>query len=215
MATSSVALPYPAKPYRLQQRCQSIAPHSGVCRIVVVTLDCLERVANAAIAGHRQAYLRARFFVNPSSTSRFIVGFRRKLGVNPDCTSSATADQQKLIRILGSYVAITFGIRLELAMPQNNVRQLNKERDALQAVYGLYMRHRQLAEVMDISAKSLSNTMRRSQEPNIVYLRRNTVRLGRRIRYPVLCVAEALVLDDEELARRLKECEKGGSADDK
>ena len=99
-------------------------------------------------------------------------------------------------------------------MPMDNVSQLHKERDALQAVYGLYMRHRQLAELMGISAKSLSNTMRRSQEPNILYLRRNTVRLGRRIRYPVLCVAEALVLDDEELARRLKECDGRGSGND-
>jgi len=98
-------------------------------------------------------------------------------------------------------------------MPQNKVSQLNKERATLQAVYGLYMRHRQLAKVMDISPKSLSNTMRRSQEPNIVYLRRNTVRLGRRIRYPVLCVAEALVLDDAELVRRLEALEEGGSAD--
>ena len=97
-------------------------------------------------------------------------------------------------------------------MSQDNVSQLNKERDALQAVYGLYMRHRQLAEVMDISPKSLSNTMRRSQEPNIEYLRRNTVRLGRRIRYPVLSVAEALVLDNEELERRLQAFEEGGSA---
>ena len=96
-------------------------------------------------------------------------------------------------------------------MAQDKVSQLNRERDALQTVYGLYMRHRQLAEVMNISSKSLSNTMRRSQEPNIVYLRRNTVRLGRRIRYPVLCVAEALVLDDDELARRLKEGDAGGS----
>lgn len=98
-------------------------------------------------------------------------------------------------------------------MPMDNVSQLHKERDALQAMYGLYMRHRQLAELMGISAKSLSNTMRRSQEPNIVYLRRNTVRLGRRIRYPVHCVAEALVLNDEELARRLQAREEGGSAD--
>lgn len=99
-------------------------------------------------------------------------------------------------------------------MSMDNVSQLHKERDALQAVYGLYMRHRQLAELMGISAKSLSNTMRRSQEPNIEYLRRNTVRLGRRIRYPVLCVAEALVLDNEELARRLKARGAGGSAHD-
>ena len=99
-------------------------------------------------------------------------------------------------------------------MAQDKVSQLNRERDALQTVYGLYMRHRQLAEVMNISTKSLSNTMRRSQEPNIVYLRRNTVRLGRRIRYPVLCVAEALVLDDDELARRVKDCDAGGSAHD-
>ena len=96
-------------------------------------------------------------------------------------------------------------------MARDKVRQLNRERDTLQAVYGLYMQHRQLAEVMNISSKSLSNTMRRSQVPNIVYLRWNMVRLGRRIRYPVLCVAEALVLDDEELARRLKECDAGGS----
>jgi len=99
-------------------------------------------------------------------------------------------------------------------MPNSNVSRLHTERDALQAVYGLYMRHRQLAELMGISAKSLSNTMRRSQEPNIVYLRRNTVRLGRRIRYPVHCVADALVLDDKELSRRLNDTDAGGSAND-
>jgi hypothetical protein len=99
-------------------------------------------------------------------------------------------------------------------MAKDKVSQLNRERDALQAVYGLYMQNRQLAEVMNISSKSLSNTMRRSQEPNVVYLRCNTVRLGRRIRYPVLCVAEALVLDDDELVRRVKEGDAGGSTHD-
>lgn len=134
--------------------------------------------------------------------------------MNHKRNSSATADRQTLIRIPGPHVAFASGVRWELGMPQNEVSQLDKERAALQAVYGLYMRHRQLAKVMDISPKSLSNTMRRSQEPNIVYLRRNTVRLGRRIRYPVLCVAEALVLDDAELVRRLEALEDGGSADD-
>lgn len=99
-------------------------------------------------------------------------------------------------------------------MPQDKVSQLNRERDALQAVYGLYMRNRELAEAMKISSKSLSNTLRRSQAPNIVYLRSNAVRLGRRVRYPVLCVAEALVLGDYELTRRLEEGDAGGSTHD-
>ncbi|ANO49985.1 hypothetical protein BA177_01000 [Woeseia oceani] len=139
--------------------------------------------------------------------------FRVKSNLTLFRNSIAAAGQLTLYRILGSYAAIPFRIRWEVTMPMDNVSQLDKERDALQAVYGLYMRHRQLAELMGISAKSLSNTMRRSQEPNIVYLRRNTVRLGRRIRYPVHCVAEALVLNDEELARRLQAREEGGSAD--
>ena len=138
-------------------------------------------------------------------------GFPLKPNLTRFRNSIAAAGQLTLYRILGSCAAISSRIRLEETMPMDNVSQLHKERDALQAVYGLYMRHRQLAELMGISAKSLSNTMRRSQEPNVVYLRRNIVRLGRRIRYPVHCVAEALVLDDEELARRLKECDAGGS----
>ena len=141
-------------------------------------------------------------------------GFRVKSNLNRLCNSIAAAGQLTLYWILGSGAAISSRIRLEVTMPMDNVSQLHKERDALQAVYGLYMRHRQLAELMGISAKSLGNTMRRSQEPNIVYLRRNKVRLGRRIRYPVRCVAEALVLENEELARRLKECDAGGSAND-
>ena len=138
-------------------------------------------------------------------------GFRVKSDLNRLRNSIAAAGQLTVYRILGSCTAITSRIRLEVTMPMDNVSQLHKERDALQAVYGLYMRHRQLAELMGISTKSLSNTMRHSQEPNIVYLRRNT---GRRIRYPVLCVAEALVLDDAELGRRLQACEEGGSGDE-
>lgn len=141
-------------------------------------------------------------------------GFPMKSNLTQFRNYIAAAGQLTLYRNLGSCAANSSRIRLEITMQMGNVRQLNKERDTLQAVYGLYMRHRQLAELMGISPKSLSNTMRRSQEPNIVYLRRNTVRLGRRIRYPVLCVAEALVLDDEELSRRLKECDAGGSVND-
>ncbi len=85
---------------------------------------------------------------------------------------------------------------------------------ALTEQYGPLLRHNQVAEVLDVSPESLGNTMRRSREPNVVYLKCKKLRFGRRVRYSAVAVAEALVLDHGELHRRLAEAKKDGSDDE-
>lgn len=97
---------------------------------------------------------------------------------------------------------------METAMgkPLDEVQKLLTEQ------YGPLMRHDQVAEFLDVSPESLGNTMRRSHEPNVVYLRRNKLRFGRRVRYSAIAVAEALVLDHAELKRRLEDFVEAGTA---
>ena len=90
------------------------------------------------------------------------------------------------------------------------VNPVNEIQQVLAAEYGPFLRHCQVAEVLDVSPESLSNTMRRSREPNVVYLRLRKLRFGRRVRYSAITVAEALVLDSHELERRMKESDEGG-----
>ena len=89
---------------------------------------------------------------------------------------------------------------------------LDEVQKMLTEQYGPLMRHDQVAEVLDVSPESLGNTMRRSHEPNVVYLKRNKLRFGRRVRYSAIAVAEALVLDHAELARRLEGIAEGVAA---
>jgi hypothetical protein len=93
-----------------------------------------------------------------------------------------------------------------IAKPLDEVQRMLTEQ------YGPLMRHDQVAEVLDVSPESLGNTMRRSHEPNVVYLKRNKLRFGRRVRYSAIAVAEALVLDHAELARRLEGFIEAGAA---
>lgn len=85
----------------------------------------------------------------------------------------------------------------------------------LTARYGPLLRHDQVAEVLDVSPKSLSNTLRRSQEPNVLYLNSTKLHFGRRVRYQAVSVAEALALHSEELQRRLTALRDGGSGNGK
>ena len=93
-----------------------------------------------------------------------------------------------------------------IANPLGEVQKMLTEQ------YGALMRHDQVAEVLDVSPESLGNTMRRSHEPNVVYLKRNKLRFGRRVRYSAIAVAEALVLDHAELTRRLEVFIEAGAA---
>ncbi|HET6628893.1 MAG TPA: hypothetical protein VFG91_03870 [Woeseiaceae bacterium] len=77
--------------------------------------------------------------------------------------------------------------------------------------YGPLLRHDQVADVLSVSPKSLHNTLRRSQAPNVLYLNLKKLRFGRRVRYQAISVAEALTLDPEELKRRLAAWRNGGS----
>lgn len=94
----------------------------------------------------------------------------------------------------------------------NSVEALQQ---VLTARYGPLLRHDQVAELLDVSPKSLSNTLRRSQEPNVLYLSLKKLRFGRRVRYQAISVAEALALDPEELQRRLAALRNGGSGSGK
>lgn len=80
---------------------------------------------------------------------------------------------------------------------------------ALTEQYGPLLRHDQVAKVLDVSPESLGNTLRRSREPNVMYLKRKKLRFGRRVRYSAITVAEALVLDHDELKRRMSVADRG------
>tara|TARA_R110002049_G_scaffold20717_6_gene75925 strand:- start:6410 stop:6724 length:315 start_codon:yes stop_codon:yes gene_type:complete len=101
---------------------------------------------------------------------------------------------------------------MESVMETAIANPLDEVQKMLTEHYGPLMRHDQVAEVLDVSPESLGNTMRRSHEPNVVYLKRNKLRFGRRVRYSAITVAEALVLDHAELARRLEGFVEGGAA---
>lgn len=87
--------------------------------------------------------------------------------------------------------------------------------EALAAKYGPLLRHDQVAEVLDVSSESLSNTLRRSREPNVLYLKLKKLRFGRRVRYQAISVAEALALGPEELEERLTALRTRGSGNGK
>ncbi|MEX0706504.1 MAG: hypothetical protein WD078_00965 [Woeseia sp.] len=80
---------------------------------------------------------------------------------------------------------------------------------ALTERYGPLLRHDQVAKVLDVSPESLGNTLRRSREPNVMYLKKKKLRFGRRVRYSAIAVAEALVLDHDELTRRMSVADRG------
>lgn len=90
----------------------------------------------------------------------------------------------------------------------NSVEALQQ---ALTARYGPLLRHEHVAELLDVSPKSLSNTLRRSREPNVRYLNLKRLRFGRRVRYQASSVAEALALAPYELEQKLAELRNGGS----
>lgn len=89
---------------------------------------------------------------------------------------------------------------------------VDEVRRALMEQYGPLLRHDQVAEVLDVSPESLGNTMRRSREPNVVYLKLQKLRFGRRVRYSAKAVAEALVLDHDELSQRMSIADGGVDA---
>lgn len=91
------------------------------------------------------------------------------------------------------------------------VSAVSELQQLLTAEYGPFLQHHQVAEVLSVSPESLSNTMRRSREPNVVYLRLKKLRFGRRVRYSAIAVAEALALDHSEIKRRLQASDEGGS----
>lgn len=92
---------------------------------------------------------------------------------------------------------------MEKEMLSGTVTPVEEIGHALTEQYGPLLRHDQVAKVLDVSPESLGNTMRRSREPNVMYLKRKKLRFGRRVRYSAIAVAEALVLDHDELKRRM------------
>jgi hypothetical protein len=104
-------------------------------------------------------------------------------------------------------------------MEQAVGRIATKSKEALQQVltgrYGPLLRHDQVAEVLDVSPKSLSNTLRRSQERKVRYLNLKKLRFGRRVRYQAASVAEVLALDPEELQTRLAALRNRGAGNGK
>jgi len=96
-------------------------------------------------------------------------------------------------------------------MNEETVLEVNEVKDGLIARYGPYLRREDIAEIWDTSTASLGNTMRRSKEPSVVFLRRSRIRFGRRFRYPAENVAKAIVLGDGELEQQMRVLDKEGS----
>ena len=94
-------------------------------------------------------------------------------------------------------------------MHEETVLEVKEVKEGLIALYGPYLRRQDIAEIYDTSTSSLGNTMRRSDKPSVVFLRRSRIRLGRRSRYPAENVAMAIVLDDDELEQLMQEKNEG------
>lgn len=89
-------------------------------------------------------------------------------------------------------------------------KSVEELQQTLTTKYGPLLRHNQVAEVLDVSPESLGNTMRRSREPNVMYLKLKKLRFGRRVRYSAISVAEALLLEPGEIEQRLEAISEGG-----
>ena len=98
-------------------------------------------------------------------------------------------------------------------MNSETSKSLQAMNRALIEAYGPLLRRDDVADALSTSPESLGNTMRRGREPNVLYLRHNKLRFGRRVFYSALTVAEALVLDAAELTRRLNENREGHGND--
>ena len=80
---------------------------------------------------------------------------------------------------------------------------LTQSTDALTTLYGAFLRISDLAKVLKTSPESLQNTLRTSRQPAVRYIRAHRRRFGRRVYFPAVIVAEALILHRDELLRRL------------
>lgn len=85
----------------------------------------------------------------------------------------------------------------------NRTAILEHTTNALTSQYGAFLRKSDLAKVLSTSPESLQNTLREGREPNVVYLRENKLRFGRRVFFAARTVAEALILDQKEIQRIL------------
>ena len=62
------------------------------------------------------------------------------------------------------------GTEMEQDVGRTAIDSIEALHEALTAKYGHLLRPDQVAEVLDVSTESLSNTLRRSREPNVLYL---------------------------------------------
>ena len=83
----------------------------------------------------------------------------------------------------------------------NALKQLS---DELRDQFGVLIRKSDLAKMLQISPENMQNTLRSSCDPRAQYIAKNKKRFGRRVFFPTHAVAEAIVLDDDELRLRLE-----------
>ena len=88
-------------------------------------------------------------------------------------------------------------------MSSQQLELLTQSTDTLTTLYGAFLRIGDLAKVLKASPESLQNTLRTSRQPAVRYLRAYRRRFGRRVYFAAVIVAEALILDRDELRRRL------------
>lgn len=81
------------------------------------------------------------------------------------------------------------------------LKQLSNE---LRDQFGVLIRKSDLAKVLQISPANMQNTLRTSRDPRARYIAKIKKKFGRRVFFPTSGVAEALVLDEDELRLRLE-----------
>lgn len=97
-------------------------------------------------------------------------------------------------------------------MKSEVMQHLSEAKQLLTAKYGLVMWHFQLADLLNTSSPSLRNRMRNPKSVFFRYLKHYRRRVGRKIVYLTARVAEAIVLSDSELVRRMNDSGKEGLA---
>ncbi len=81
------------------------------------------------------------------------------------------------------------------------LKQLSAE---LRDQFGILIRNSDLAKLLQISPANMQKTLRTSRDPRARYIAKIKRRFGRRVFFPTRWVAEALVLDEDELRLRLE-----------
>ena len=100
----------------------------------------------------------------------------------------------------GALLVLNLWTRKGYIMSYTKQKTFEQTKQTLVATYGAFLRISDLAKVLKTSPESFQNTMSSSREANVLYLRANRRRFGRRVYFPAAAVAAAMTLDPEDLS---------------